>query len=307
MTTAELLLLGIVTFILIDFAAGRVIDYLNESNKDKPLSPVAAEIYNPDEYAKSLEYGTAKYKVELFTAVVSTVVMLSAIILGWFAWLDQQIRDRFDNQLLITVIFIGVLILVSMIGALPSGYYSTFVVEEKFGFNKTTLDEIGDSIGFNKAALYYYFKNKEELFVQVVNNQLTKGLDKLQSDIVDMPDDETKILKYLWNRTQVYTNLVKLTSLSNENILDLNNTFEEIYGPYKKLEINFLKGILSKTNKNKSQAEHDNFAELILDLVNAIGLSALLVRNITNQSQFLEQYNIKKESIVKLMLKAYHI
>ena len=150
----------------------------------------------------------------------------------------------------------------------------------KFGFNKTTLDEIGDSIGFNKAALYYYFKNKEELFVQVVNNQLTKGLDKLQSDIVDMPDDETKIL---------------------------NNTFEEIYGPYKKLEINFLKGILSKTNKNKSQAEHDNFAELILDLVNAIGLSALLVRNITNQSQFLEQYNIKKESIVKLMLKAYHI
>jgi STE24 endopeptidase len=57
--------------------------------KNKPLSPVAAEIYNPEEYAKSLEYGTAKYKVELLTAVVSTVVMLSAIILGWFAWLDE--------------------------------------------------------------------------------------------------------------------------------------------------------------------------------------------------------------------------
>ena len=138
MTTAELLLLGIVTFILIDFAAGRVIDYLNESNKNQPLSPVASEIYNADEYAKSLEYGTAKYKVELFTAVVSTVIMLSAIILGWFAWLDQQIRDRFDNQLLITVIFIGVLIVVSMLGSLPVGYYSTFVIEEKFGFNKTT-------------------------------------------------------------------------------------------------------------------------------------------------------------------------
>jgi len=65
MTTAELLLLGIVTFILIDFAAGRVIDFLNESNKDVALTGVAAEIYNPDEYAKSLEYGTAKYKVEI--------------------------------------------------------------------------------------------------------------------------------------------------------------------------------------------------------------------------------------------------
>lgn len=138
MTTSDLLLLGIVTLILIDFAAGRVIDYLNEGHKNQPLSPIASEIYNPDEYAKSLAYGTAKYKVELLTAVASTVVMLSAIILGWFAWLDQLIRDRISNDLLVTVIFIGVLIVVSMIAAIPSGYYSTFVIEEKFGFNKTT-------------------------------------------------------------------------------------------------------------------------------------------------------------------------
>ena len=138
MSTSELLLLGIVTFILIDFAAGRVIDFLNESNKNVALTGVAAEIYNPDEYAKSLEYGTAKYKVEMLTTVIATGVMLSAIILGWFAWLDQVIRDRFSNDLLITVIFFGVLILVSMIGNLPISYYSTFVIEEKFGFNKTT-------------------------------------------------------------------------------------------------------------------------------------------------------------------------
>lgn len=106
MSTAEFLLLGIVTFILIDFAAGRVIDFLNESNKNVALTGVAAEIYNPDEYAKSLEYGTAKYKVEMLTTVIATVVMLSAIILGWFAWLDQAIRDRLSNDLLVTVIFL---------------------------------------------------------------------------------------------------------------------------------------------------------------------------------------------------------
>jgi len=138
MTTSEWLLLGIVTFILVDFAAGRVIDYLNESNKNVALTGVAAEIYNADEYAKSLEYGTAKYKVEMLTSVITTVIMLSAIILGWFAWLDQAIRDRYSNDLLLTVIFFGVLILVSMIGNLPISYYSTFVIEEKFGFNKTT-------------------------------------------------------------------------------------------------------------------------------------------------------------------------
>lgn len=176
----------------------------------------------------------------------------------------------------------------------------------KFGFNKTTLDEIGDAIGFNKAALYYYFKNKEELFVQVVNNQLTMGLNKLQQELENHPDNEGKVLKYLWNRTQVYTNLVKLTSLSNENILDLNNTFEEIYAPYKKQEIRYISSILSKINHSKSQSEIDEFSSLVLDMVNAIGLSALLVRNISNQSQFLEQYNIKKEAIVKMMLKAFN-
>jgi STE24 endopeptidase len=102
------------------------------------MSPVATEIFSADEYAKSLEYGTAKYKVERLTSTLSTVVMLSAIILGWFAWLDEAIRERIGNDLLVTVAFFGVLILAVMLANLPVSYYSTFVIEEKFGFNKTT-------------------------------------------------------------------------------------------------------------------------------------------------------------------------
>jgi AcrR family transcriptional regulator len=176
----------------------------------------------------------------------------------------------------------------------------------KFGFNKTTLDEIGDAIGFNKAALYYYFKNKEELFLQVVNNQLTIGLDKLQSDLEGFPDNEEKILKYLWNRTQVYSNIRRLTSLSNENLLELNDTFEKIYAPYKKYEISFLKNILTKTIKHKSPKEIEEFSGLLIDLINAIGFTALLVKNISYQSQELEAYNIKKERIIKMMLQAFN-
>jgi STE24 endopeptidase len=117
---------------------GSVLEYLNEKSKNVPMSSVAAEIFNADEYAKSLEYGTAKYKVERLTSTLNTVVMLSAIILGWFAWLDEAIRERISNNLLVTVVFFGVLILAVMLANLPVSYYSTFVVEEKFGFNKTT-------------------------------------------------------------------------------------------------------------------------------------------------------------------------
>jgi STE24 endopeptidase len=138
MQTSDWLLAGIVAFILIDFLVGSVLEYLNEKSKNVPMSPVATEIFSADEYAKSLEYGTAKYKVERLTSTLNTVVMLSAIILGWFAWLDQVIRERISNDLLVTVAFFGVLILGVMIANLPVSYYSTFVIEEKFGFNKTT-------------------------------------------------------------------------------------------------------------------------------------------------------------------------
>jgi len=138
MQTYEWLLAGIVAFILIDFVIGSVLEYLNEKSKNVPMSSVAAEIFNADEYAKSLEYGTANYKVERLTSTLNTVVILSAIILGWFAWLDEAIRARISNELLVTVAFFGVLILAVMLANLPVSYYSTFVIEEKFGFNKTT-------------------------------------------------------------------------------------------------------------------------------------------------------------------------
>ena len=138
METSDWLLLGIVSFVLIDFAVGMVINYLNEKSKNAPLSAEAAEIYNPDEYRKSMEYGTDKYNFEMLTTVTSTVVILSAIILGWFAYLDSLIRERFSNNLLVTILFVGVLIVISSLASIPSSYYSTFVIEEKYGFNKTT-------------------------------------------------------------------------------------------------------------------------------------------------------------------------
>lgn len=138
MKTSEWLLLGIVTFVLIDFAAGMVINYLNEQSKNAPLGAEAAEIYNPDEYKKSMEYGTDKYNFEMLSTVISTVVILSAIILGWFAYLDSLIRERISNNLLVTIVFVGILIVLSSLASIPASYYSTFVIEEKYGFNKTT-------------------------------------------------------------------------------------------------------------------------------------------------------------------------
>lgn len=138
MSAADWILIGIFILVLIDFASGRVINFLNEQSKNQPLSRQAAEIYTAADYQKSMAYGTANYKLESLSSVISTCVILAAIILGFFAKLDNFIRERISNNLLVTVIFIAVLIVVSAIGSLPASIYSTFVIETKYEFNKTT-------------------------------------------------------------------------------------------------------------------------------------------------------------------------
>lgn len=138
MSTPDFLLLSIVAFLLVDFSAGMVINFFNEQSKNQPMTPDAAQIYDASEYEKSVEYGTVKYKFEMISAVVSTVVFLSAIILGWFARLDSMIRENISNNMMVTIVFVGILILVGGIGSIPGSYYSTFIIEERFGFNKTT-------------------------------------------------------------------------------------------------------------------------------------------------------------------------
>ena len=138
MSTSDFLLLSIVAFLLIDFAAGMIINLYNEQSKNRPFNADSAQIYDLNEFEQSIAYGTAKYKFEMISAVVSTVIFLSAIILGWFARLDSMIRENISNNMVVTLVFIGILILVGGIGSIPGNYYSTFVIEERFGFNKTT-------------------------------------------------------------------------------------------------------------------------------------------------------------------------
>jgi STE24 endopeptidase len=138
MESSNLLLAGIVLFVLIDYIGGALLNRLNEKGKDQPLIGEAAEIYNAEEYAKSMAYGSAQYRFEAVTGLVTTAITLVAIVAGWFAWLDNWLRDRIENELLITVSFVAILIVIWAIGNLPGSYYSTFVIEERFGFNKST-------------------------------------------------------------------------------------------------------------------------------------------------------------------------
>ena len=72
----------------------------------------------------------------------------------------------------------------------------------KFGYKKTTLDDIGRKVGLNRASLYYYFKCKEEIYMTIVITQFENLIRSLYAEIEDDMTCEEKVLKYFEKRHQ---------------------------------------------------------------------------------------------------------
>jgi AcrR family transcriptional regulator len=84
----------------------------------------------------------------------------------------------------------------------------------KYGFEKTTLDDIGKVVGLNKASLYYYYKNKESIFCDVILNEADIYIKELQRKVKNLKSAEHKILTYLGERINYYRKVVNLHNLS---------------------------------------------------------------------------------------------
>jgi len=74
----------------------------------------------------------------LITSTFTIILTLAFFIFKGFAWIDQIARDKSDNEIIITLIFFGIIMLGSDIITTPFAFYQNFVIEEKYGFNKST-------------------------------------------------------------------------------------------------------------------------------------------------------------------------
>ncbi len=99
----------------------------------------AAGIYNEAQYEKSQKYQKVSAKFSFITSAFSTLLTLTILWLGGFGWLDTALSIYVANEILLSLAFFGVLFILSDIINIPFQLYSTFVIEEKFGFNKTTI------------------------------------------------------------------------------------------------------------------------------------------------------------------------
>ena len=97
-----------------------------------------ADTFDAEKYEQSQEYTRDGTRFQVISATASMVVFLTFWIMGGFGWLDGMVRGWSESEIVRGLYFVGLLYLGSMLISLPFDLYDTFVIEEKYGFNKTT-------------------------------------------------------------------------------------------------------------------------------------------------------------------------
>ncbi|MCK7591751.1 M48 family metallopeptidase [Subsaxibacter sp. CAU 1640] len=128
----------IIAIIILNFVVDKILDALNAKRYNDPIPGELQDVYDEDEYKKSQAYKATNYKFGLLTSTFSIALTLGFLIFDGFEFVDNIARSFSDNSIVIALIFFGIIMLGSDIISTPFSYYKTFVIEERFGFNKTT-------------------------------------------------------------------------------------------------------------------------------------------------------------------------
>lgn len=132
----HVIIIGIVVF---DFTLERSLEYLNLKYFSESLPNELTEFYDQKSYHKSQRYLIANTRLELISSAFTFVILLLFLIFNGFQWIDGLINLWTDNAYLKTLLFFGCIAGGMGIISLPFEFFQTFVIEEKFGFNRINL------------------------------------------------------------------------------------------------------------------------------------------------------------------------
>ena len=138
----------IVSAIIIEYLLTSISSVLDIKNIT-PIIPLDfKKAYDGEKYIRSQEYLKARTRFGLFSSTFSLGLILIVIHSDVFGYLDQYVRLQTENYILQGLLFIGIIYFFQDIISLPFSLYNTFVIEQKFGFNKI------------KPGLYFFDKIK---------------------------------------------------------------------------------------------------------------------------------------------------
>jgi len=128
----------LITILLIKFVIDSVLNHLNAKHFNDTLPNDVSDVYEINEYQKSQTYKRTNHNFSKITSLFSLITTLLFFFFNGFSIVDEIARGFSNNIIIITLIFFGIIIVGSDIISIPFSLYKTFVIEEKFGFNKAT-------------------------------------------------------------------------------------------------------------------------------------------------------------------------
>jgi len=134
----NLFLIIILAVLIGDYLLRLIVETLNIRHLRTDLPEEFAGYYDKETYKKSQEYLKERTRFNLLEGAVLTPLTIAFILAGGFNWVDHLARGFHMGSIPTGLIFAAVLLLLSQMVSIPFSVYDTFVIEEKYGFNKTT-------------------------------------------------------------------------------------------------------------------------------------------------------------------------
>jgi STE24 endopeptidase len=137
MTTTTLFYI-IIVIICVNFIIDKILEAINAKHYNDAIPEELNDVYEDAEYKKSQAYKAVNYKFGVWSSTFSVVLTLGFLMFGGFEYVDTLARSYTTNPIGVGLLFFGIIMLASDIITTPFSYYKTFIIEEQFGFNKTT-------------------------------------------------------------------------------------------------------------------------------------------------------------------------
>lgn len=182
--TSEFWFLIIIGLVIFNFLFSNILDYINHKNWKDKIPSELEDFYDKEKYKKAKLYSISKSKIGLLSSIISFLFVISLLVFNGYGFLNQLVYSDSLNLFLPfeintsfarSGVFFLILFILNSLISIPFSYYNTFIIEEKYGFNKTSkstffLDIIKSTIlsiligGFLLFAALYLYDNINEGF-----------------------------------------------------------------------------------------------------------------------------------------------
>jgi len=128
----------IIFALMVEYLFSTISSILDMRNIIEEVPTEFQDVYDSEKYAKSQSYLRDRTRFGIFSSTFSLLLILVVIHTGLFGVLDHFVRIQTNQPIFAGLLFFGIIFVIQDVINLPFSIYSTFVIEEKFEFNRTT-------------------------------------------------------------------------------------------------------------------------------------------------------------------------